>query len=353
MSQTLLVEKKSYVDIMRGIGILLVVFGHITRSEQSLEFVYNFHMPLFFFISGLLFNPQKYISVSVFLQKRFNSLILPYVFFYLITLLFYFFVEKSFRSATTQSVTPIQHILGLFYGTDINGFMNHNSPLWFLPCLFSTELIFSLLSFKIKNIKILFLSVFSLLMFGLFLYHKEINWMPWGINIALIALFFYFIGYVSKNIVENMNKNKRNYNIVFITIILFAHIALFYYLTNGRVNMLHGMYGENFFSFLILSISGILLVLFLSLMLKKQNILEWIGNSSACIVILAFHGIMQRILMKLFVLLSGIPINSLRENLFFTLFLTILVVLSIVPFVLFYKKYILIYFVPKKTKVTV
>ncbi len=47
------------VDVARGIGILLVVLGHnavFRESSHALyEAIYLFHMPLFFFVSGVTF----------------------------------------------------------------------------------------------------------------------------------------------------------------------------------------------------------------------------------------------------------------------------------------------------------
>ncbi|WP_043367549.1 acyltransferase family protein, partial [Cupriavidus sp. WS] len=57
-----------WVDNAKGIGIILVVYGHVARGLHSAGIwsdatsfsfldsaVYSFHMPLFFFLSGLYF----------------------------------------------------------------------------------------------------------------------------------------------------------------------------------------------------------------------------------------------------------------------------------------------------------
>ena len=45
-----------YIDMVKGVGIILVVLGHSTYiSEQALTWLASFHMPLFFIVSGLLF----------------------------------------------------------------------------------------------------------------------------------------------------------------------------------------------------------------------------------------------------------------------------------------------------------
>lgn len=36
-----------YLDILKGFGIIFVVFGHITHNHILREYIWNFHMPLF------------------------------------------------------------------------------------------------------------------------------------------------------------------------------------------------------------------------------------------------------------------------------------------------------------------
>lgn len=42
------------IDVAKGIGILLVVFAHIYKGSCT-DFIYLFHMPLFFYLSGATF----------------------------------------------------------------------------------------------------------------------------------------------------------------------------------------------------------------------------------------------------------------------------------------------------------
>ncbi|OYP59578.1 acyltransferase family protein, partial [Prevotella sp. P3-122] len=51
-------KRLQYVDFLKGFAILCVVVGHIAafnpKCDLLIDFVYSFHMPLFFFISGFL-----------------------------------------------------------------------------------------------------------------------------------------------------------------------------------------------------------------------------------------------------------------------------------------------------------
>ena len=50
-----------YIDIAKGMAMLLVIIGHCSYSEKILVgWLYSFHMPLFFALSGFTFRPQRY-----------------------------------------------------------------------------------------------------------------------------------------------------------------------------------------------------------------------------------------------------------------------------------------------------
>lgn len=87
------VMRETWVDYAKGIGIILVVFGHANRGLYSSgiyispeiyhyldNIIYSFHMPLFFFLSGLFFvSSIKNKSKGIFLWGKVKNVIYPYV----------------------------------------------------------------------------------------------------------------------------------------------------------------------------------------------------------------------------------------------------------------------------------
>ena len=52
-------KRNLVVDIMRAVGIILVVLGHSEISNSfAIRFIYLFHLPLFFVLSGYLYNDK-------------------------------------------------------------------------------------------------------------------------------------------------------------------------------------------------------------------------------------------------------------------------------------------------------
>ena len=48
-------ERVEYIDVARGIAMLLVILGHCNQTVDCTlnRFILSFHMPLFFFLSGI------------------------------------------------------------------------------------------------------------------------------------------------------------------------------------------------------------------------------------------------------------------------------------------------------------
>ena len=72
-------HRDSIVDIAKGIGIFLVVLGHVPLPRELLTAIYLFHMPLFFFLSGMFFHSEENFIYGVY--KKVRTLIIPYFFF--------------------------------------------------------------------------------------------------------------------------------------------------------------------------------------------------------------------------------------------------------------------------------
>ena len=77
-------QRDKSVDIAKGIGIILVVWGHTFGCCPILNWILLFHMALFFLLSGCFINPND--SYRVFFYKKWRTLLVPLISFYLICL---------------------------------------------------------------------------------------------------------------------------------------------------------------------------------------------------------------------------------------------------------------------------
>ena len=82
-------KRLEYVDIMRGIAITLVVAGHVIQfngiptNNSTFEFIYSFHMPLFFAISGYIIQKvtkiESWQQYGKFLKKKIIAIAVPFL----------------------------------------------------------------------------------------------------------------------------------------------------------------------------------------------------------------------------------------------------------------------------------
>ena len=71
-----MVEKRvEWIDMAKGIGLLFVFLGHL-KTPFLFTWIYTFHMPLFFFLSGLVYNHSRNYGNGI--TKRFTRLVIPY-----------------------------------------------------------------------------------------------------------------------------------------------------------------------------------------------------------------------------------------------------------------------------------
>ena len=124
-----------YIDMVKGVGIILVVLGHSTYiSEQALTWLASFHMPLFFIVSGLLFayKQSEQEPFGSYCRKRFCGMMIPYFWFSLI----YIGVDYYYLYAHPEVIDQAFINAAALQAVSLFGI----SVLWFLPAIFLGEL---------------------------------------------------------------------------------------------------------------------------------------------------------------------------------------------------------------------
>ena len=52
-------KREIFIDIAKGIAILLMIIGHVIKNFYAIRFIFSFHMPLFIITSGYFFKDRK------------------------------------------------------------------------------------------------------------------------------------------------------------------------------------------------------------------------------------------------------------------------------------------------------
>lgn len=187
----------AWIDRARAIGIALVVLGHVhlcdVPGQAALRMIYAFHMPLFFFLSGLL---DKRRSPAETFRRSLQQLLIPYALWYLLSYLWWFPVSflrhpelfpRSFRYAFLRPM--IGMLLGL--GTETRFGFYVNAPLWFLPSLFCARMLSSLIRKGKPTLQALAILLFTAL--AVLLSQRRLL-LPFSLSSALLCAPFYAAG---------------------------------------------------------------------------------------------------------------------------------------------------------------
>lgn len=208
------IDKKSrieYLDIARGIAIILMVAGHVFYYDIYWEVIFSFHMPIFVIISGMFFKYTE--SFKEYILKMIKKLFVPYVIGVCIVSTARNLIVGENISIIPQVLLGYSNFKSLFYNTESVG------ALWFVPYLIVIKIMYYVVYKELQiSDKFLTIECLIILIVGLCFKNNEI-YLPWSIDIALATMIFYHIGYLIKkyNILE---KWMNDYKIMLIFLVV-------------------------------------------------------------------------------------------------------------------------------------
>lgn len=184
-------KRLRWVDYAKGIGIFLVVLGHGLRGLVSSsilsaspltqaidQWIYAFHMPLFFLLSGLFVERSLSKPFQQFLKDKLRVIAYPYFVWSLLQSFLQIVVGNS-----TNNRMAVSDLWKIFYSPILQ--------FWFLYVLFVLLLAYALLRrFKVP--------VLAILVAGLLFYYIPVNLGSWGVAymIRLNAPYFLIGAYI-------------------------------------------------------------------------------------------------------------------------------------------------------------
>lgn len=209
-------KRKREYDVLKGMGIILVVLGHSITKHFAAEnilanylrtLIYLIHMPLFFCVAGILYeiSKERYGNKVRYIKKKFCLYIIPYISF---SLIIYFL---SFIGSNTPVLNKVFSSIGLgfpgFYSTILGIFTytNHmDGHLWFAPVMFLVlcmmRLSDNIIPFRIQMILALIVHFFS----RMYLAHIGINEIIWKTGM-------YYLIFCTGRL---LSKRENNYNLL-------------------------------------------------------------------------------------------------------------------------------------------
>lgn len=198
-------QRDETYDLMKGISLILMMLCHLVYTEGLVkQFIYSFHMPLFFILAGVFAkNKEDISSFKDYTRKNAKRLLLPYV----VTMLMLcawggiqaiakrdigFFLRHLF-SMVTASADGWQSKWGLIYA----------GPMWFLVALFWVRELFYGIQRACAGLKKyvdeIVVGVSVIISVASVLVHPYLQSLPFSILQACTALAFYVVGWYIHN----------------------------------------------------------------------------------------------------------------------------------------------------------
>ena len=210
-------SKLDWVYIAKGIGIILVAIGHFDPADEPVLWrqvrlvIYEFHMPLFFILSGYLFDRAKY-TYSALVSRKIKRLLYP---FFAITLAF------LILKVVAQQLVPIRYPVTIASLGDVvvNPAGSFVPIVWFIQALFLIFLVYPLLKKALRSDYVIMLLaiVANTLLGG---YELPV------LNKALFNLPFFVFGMVLRDNASAPTSGHRQLMYLAVTLVSFVCLTL-------------------------------------------------------------------------------------------------------------------------------
>ena len=200
-------NRKQWVDILKGILIIMVVLGH-SYFEYS-KYIYWFHMPVFFMLSGYVFHVPK-INTFEWIKNILIKLMIPFCVWW---------ISLSLLSGSFT----FHRLLYMMWGGRLLG-----GVYWYINCLVLTRIVFLFLSKSNKKNQIFIIPVFYVvaILESNFLNQfrtpqglPTVFCFPWNVDVVLLATVYFFIGYYGDNIIRFLRKRISHVSVLYMIMI--------------------------------------------------------------------------------------------------------------------------------------
>lgn len=261
-----MMKREQWVDIGKGIAIILMVLGHSSLPAFVSRFIWAFHMPFFFLVSGWVTNWENR-SFKEFCFTRTSKLIVPFIVYSVIVLLMFSLIGES----KWQSLIN-------------NGWGGY--ALWFVPVIFVASVIAKFIMSQKRFSPIW--AIVLLICIGATLSYLRID-LPWAVNSMPYATSLILIGsYMSQCKKFETKKNQYYWGEAVITFFVTMIVSHFWGLDMACNHI------TPVIPVTIGAISGFLMIMSFSKLLEKyssvlSNVLSAIGKETY--VIMAFSQI--------------------------------------------------------------
>ena len=278
----------AWIDVAKGIGILLIVFGHTMQSGFVRQVIFSFHVPFFFFLSGVTYKREA--SFYTFIRKRIVGLLVPYWVWGIISIAV-FLLMGHFLHLKEADTGLLNNIFGLLYGNPRTELMWWNRPLWFIPCLFITLLIVDVteryLLAKNRGGRKIRIAVIAFSLFLGVIWNKASDFvLPFHLEASLGMIAFTEMGIMFRDCRIDKQIEKTCVGVKTAVIIICIIAGVFFSSINGWAQVLRCTYGKYPGLYIVTSVLLITAVTVFTVSVGKNFVFEELGKQSMCILLM-------------------------------------------------------------------
>lgn len=290
-------NRKVYIDMAKGIGILLVIFGHaVPSAELFVAWQCTFFMPLFFICSGLCYKNAKSLRESA------KKILLPYYVWGGVGLVLE--IGLMFLDGDAGLIETLSKMVKFTLGMNM-----WNYPLWFLVAFFVSKSIFDwIMSLQLgkrtKGCQVVLAGVFfvSGLLLG-YARKRLMIFFPFRFDVGFTMVPFMMLGFYVKRLAERMEDTVVVKKMIVLCAMLAVNLICFK--NNSLVSVNSSDYG-NPVLFVLGAVSGSFFIILLCQCLKDvflfRSVLGWFGKMSQ--TIMCTHAIVLLFLTKSLLLIN-------------------------------------------------
>lgn len=287
-------ERQIWADNAKFVGIVLVVFAHVPTEDVAVRSaIYAFHIPLFFMLSGY-FADTKTSSFGAYAMKNVKALLVPYLFFQIITLpIFFVLCYRHDPAAMVKSV------VGIVTYSDTAVSLMPNVPMWFVPTLFVVRMLFWVNGKTGYSLPMLMVHVIVATAAYLVLAHSEVQ----GIEVLhvssiLMVYPFFIFGFMCRRygVMEWIVSRKKAWQVVMGCLSMVVCMVLHYFNTGfeHRMDTCGAVYHNSYVSTVCSAVLGSLSVMIMGNVMPRNGVVLRYGQNTLtvlCLHIPLFHSI--------------------------------------------------------------
>lgn len=285
-------KRKEWVDIAKGITILLMILGHNVIGTKLGSLINTFHMPIFFILSGYLYREKE---LSVVVKNTGKKVLIPYV-----VTVFFLTLGRVIRNLYQPEVYSYQPWFEVIKNTLLGGVCGFGcgpqesyihfpymevwtvGALWFLPTYFWATVLFAFIQKKTTSCKMERSIVIIMLASIGYIIPQFWIWLPTNFDIALFCLIYIYMGYL----VSGRELSKMKWYTYLMVIFVFIVAGVYYHSTALNIRSIPSVITVSS------AIAGSLLMVYLAKWIEDKlkvasRMMAWLGRNT--LIILCVH----------------------------------------------------------------